>query len=104
MDWFDEHGETMSSERWTDPSHRTLQYLATSTPENEELNRILLVVHGNESPVEVTLPDLAEDVEYVSLWSSADETPSDDTPRLSPGDVVPFVGTSMRLFRVDVPI
>jgi glycogen operon protein len=102
MDWFDEHGETMSSERWTDPSHRTLQYLATSTPENEELNRILLVVHGNESPIEVTLPDLAEDVEYVSLWSSADETPSEETPHLSPGDVVPFVGTSMRLFRVDV--
>lgn len=101
MDWFDEHGETMSGERWTDPSHRTLQYLATSTPETEEFNRILLVVHGNESPVEVTLPALADDVEYVSLWSSADETPSEETPRLSPGDVVPFVGTSMRLFRVE---
>lgn len=101
MDWFDEHGETMSSERWTDPSHRTLQYLATSTPENEEPNRILLVVHGNESPIEVTLPVLTDEVEYVSLWSSADEAPSDDTPRLAPGDVVPFVGTSMRLFRVD---
>ena len=101
MDWFDEHGETMSSDRWTDPSHRTLQYLATSTPENEELNRILLVVHGNESPVEVTLPVLAEDVQYVSLWSSADEAPAEDTPRLAPGEVVPFVGTSMRLFRVE---
>ena len=101
MEWFDEHGETMSSERWTDPSHRTLQYLATSTPESEELNRILLVVHGNESPVDVTLPVLADDLEYVSLWSSADESPSDDMARLKPGDVVPFVGTSMRLFRVD---
>ena len=101
MDWYDEHGETMSSDRWTDPSHRTLQYLATSTPENEELNRILLVVHGNESPVEVTLPVLTDDVEYVSLWSSADETPSDDMPRIAPGEVLPFVGTSMRLFRVE---
>ncbi|MCT2085003.1 glycogen debranching protein GlgX [Microbacterium enclense] len=101
MDWYDEHGETMSSDRWTDPSHRTLQYLATSTPENEDPNRILLVVHGNESPVDVVLPVLSDDVAYVELWSSADDAPAQDTPRFAPGDVVPFVGTSMRLFRVE---
>ncbi|MFX5510144.1 hypothetical protein ABTD49_19870, partial [Acinetobacter baumannii] len=56
---------------------------------------------GNESPIDVTLPVLTDEVEYVSLWSSSDEAPSDDSPRFAPGDVVPFVGTSMRLFRVD---
>jgi len=101
MEWFDEHGETMSSERWTDPSHRTLQYLATSTPEEEEPNRILLVVHGDERPVDVTLPALTDAVSFVSLWNSADESPVDDTPGFAPGDVVPFAGTSMRLFRVE---
>ena len=40
------------------PSHRTLQYVAASTPEFEEFNRILLIVHGNERPIEVTLPDI----------------------------------------------
>ena len=56
IDWYDEHGETMSPERWTNPAHRTLQYDAESTPENEAPNRILLVVHGNERPIDVTLP------------------------------------------------
>ena len=54
MGWYDEHGETMSIDRWTDPAHRTLQYVAASTPETEAFNRILLIVHGNESPIEVT--------------------------------------------------
>ena len=53
MDWYDEHGETMSNERWTNPSHRTLQYVATSTPEHEEINRILLMVHGTERAIDV---------------------------------------------------
>lgn len=101
MEWFDENGETMSSERWTNPAHRTLQYLATSTPEHEELNRILLIVHGNESPVDVTLPGLEDESEFVELWSSADEAPSDESPRFSPGDTVSLSGTSMRLFRVE---
>ena len=46
----------MSIDKWTDPSNRTLQYVAASTPENEGFNRILLMVHGNEKPVDVTLP------------------------------------------------
>ncbi len=37
IDWYDEHGETMSSERWSDPSHRTMQYAAASTPEIEDV-------------------------------------------------------------------
>jgi len=101
MQWFDEHGETMSSERWTDPSHRTLQYLATSTPENEAPNRILLVVHGDERPVEVTLPDLEAPVTYVSLWSSEEERPTEHDEKLAAGTVISFAGTSMRLFRVE---
>ncbi len=58
MEWYDHNGETMSIDRWTDPSHRTLQYVAASTPEHEAFNRILLMVHGNERPVAVTLPTI----------------------------------------------
>jgi hypothetical protein len=58
IDWYDENGETMSIERWTDPAHRTLQYDAASTPEEEDPNRILLVVHGTERAVDVTLPTI----------------------------------------------
>ncbi len=101
MQWYDEHGATMSSERWTDPAHRTLQWVATSTPETEAPNRVLLVIHGDEREQEVTLPELPGATVFVSLWSSDDETPSDDTPRFAPGDVLPFGGTTMRLFRVE---
>ncbi len=101
MHWYDERGETMSIERWTNPSHRTLQYLAASTPETEEFNRILLIVHGNEAPIDVTLPD-ADDVErYVSLWSSTDEAPNGNAGTFAPGDVLPVAGTSMHLFRAE---
>src|SRR5574338_670439 len=71
MDWYDESGETMSIERWTNPSHRTLQYVATSTPENDEVNRVLLIVHGDESPGQVVLPQVEGVTRFVSLWSSA---------------------------------
>ncbi|MFB7891313.1 glycogen debranching protein GlgX [Microbacterium sp. NPDC056044] len=101
MEWYDENGETMSIERWTDPSHRTLQYVASSTPEFEGFNRVLLMVHGTERPVEVTLPDVEDVTRYVSLWSSADEAPSEEAESFAPGDVVPLAGTSMRLFRAE---
>jgi glycogen operon protein len=101
MEWYDEHGETMSGERWTDSSHRTLQYVATSTPEFEGVNRVLLMVHGTEHPIEVTLPDVAGVSRYVSLWSSADEVPGETRSVRAPGETVALPGTSMRLFRAE---
>lgn len=98
MEWYDEHGETMSIERWTNPGHRTLQYVAASTPQYEEFNRILLIVHGNERPIDVTLPEVEGVERYTSLWSSADERPSDERVEHAPGDTVSLVGTSMHLF------
>lgn len=50
MDWYDQNGETMEQEQWADPGNRTLQYVAASTPDTEAHNRILLIVHGTESP------------------------------------------------------
>ena len=101
MQWYDEHGETMSGERWTDASHRTIQYVAESTPEKESPNRILLIVHGSESSIDVTLPELTDATRLVSLWSSEDESPSEDEDEYTPGDVLTVGPTSMRLFRVE---
>lgn len=101
MEWYDENGETMSIERWTNPSHRTLQYVASSTPEVEEFNRILLMVHGNEVPIEVTLPVIDGVERFVSLWRSSDEVPHLDMPVYHPGDVVELPSTSMHLFRAE---
>lgn len=100
IDWYDEHGETMSPERWTDPSHRTLQYDAQSTPESEAPNRILLVIHGNERPIDVTLPRLDGIETYTSLWSSVPERPDTTQPVFEPGNTISLPGTAMHLFRM----
>lgn len=101
IDWYDEHGQTMSGARWSDPSHRTMQYVAASTPETERFNRILLVVHGSERPIEVTLPEIDGVKRFVSLWSSADEAPRDDQQLFAPGDSLTVGGTTMHLFRAE---
>lgn len=101
IDWYDEHGETMSHERWSDPSHRTLQYDARSTPEDEDPNRILLMVHGNECPIDVTLPRIDGISRYTSLWSSVPDRPDDETPVFAPGDVISLPGTAMHLFQME---
>ncbi|GAA1691797.1 glycogen debranching protein GlgX [Microbacterium sediminicola] len=101
MDWYDQHGETMSGEQWADPEHRTLQYVAASTPEHEAFNRILLLVHGDERPIDVTLPDIEGVRSYALLWSSADEAPAPQETHFPPGAVVPLIGTTMMLFRAD---
>ena len=102
MDWFDQNGDTMEAEQWNDSRNRTLQYVASSVPHDGASNRILLIVHGTESPIDVRLPDTLENAtSFVSLWSSADEAPSTEQRRYQPGEVLPVVGTSMRLFRVE---
>ncbi|HWK78677.1 glycogen debranching protein GlgX [Microbacterium sp.] len=102
MDWYNQNGEMMEEAQWTDPGSRTLQYVAESTPVDEPINRILLIVHGTESPTEVTLPATIDGAtKFVSLWSSADEQPNDDAREFAPGDLIPTPGTSMRLFRVE---
>ncbi|MBS1697506.1 MAG: glycogen debranching protein GlgX [Actinobacteria bacterium] len=101
MDWYDQDGETMEVEQWNDPRNRTLQYAAASTPDTEAFNRILLVVHGTESPTDVRLPAIEGVSGFVSLWSSADERPSPVETVHRPGEVITLPGTSMRLFRAE---
>ncbi|MCS3842692.1 glycogen debranching protein GlgX [Microbacterium sp. AK031] len=101
MDWYNQDGETMEQAQWTDPGNRTLQYAAASTPVDEQANRILLVVHGTEAPIDITLPMVEDATRFVSLWSSADEHPDVPSETFSPGDVLATAGTSMRLFRVE---
>ncbi len=99
MDWFNADGALMTNGDWDSPSSRTLQYLASSTPEFEEFNRILLIVHGLESPTKVTLPRRRGVKSYTLLWDSANDAAEAVT--LAPRRRHTVAGASMQLFRAD---
>ena len=99
MDWYNKEGLSMSDEDWDSPAERTLQYLAASTPEFEEFNRILLVVHGLEQDVTITLPEHEGVAGYTLLWDSSLDDLAPATPAHLPGTALTVAGTSMQLFR-----
>jgi glycogen operon protein len=99
MDWYNKQGLSMEPKDWDSPEERTLQYLAASTPEFEEFNRILLIVHGLEDDVTVTLPEHEGVTSYTLLWDSAVEDPTESMEEHGPGSELVVAGTSMQLFR-----
>jgi len=99
MDWYNKQGLSMSEGDWDSPGERTLQYLAASTPEFEEFNRILLIVHGLEDDVTVTLPAHQGVAGYSLLWDSSLEEHVDPLVDYLPGSELTVAGTSMQLFR-----
>ncbi|MCD2497171.1 glycogen debranching protein GlgX [Microbacterium nymphoidis] len=102
MEWFDENGETMSADRWQNAGHRTLQYFAAENlHDGEPRNKILLMIHGNESPIVVRLPRIPGVTRYRSLWSSEEESPQPERLTYAPGDTVTLTSTAMHLFGVD---
>jgi glycogen operon protein len=99
MDWYNKQGLSMELADWDSPAERTLQYLAASTPEFEPFNRILLVVHGLEAGVTVTLPEHEGVSAYTLLWdSSHDDEPQPESEH-APGEELRVGPTSMLLFR-----
>jgi len=99
MDWYNREGLAMSEGDWDSPAERTLQYLAASTPEFEGLNRILLVVHGLDQAITVTLPEHEGVSGYELLWDSAVGTVVGTPAPHGPGSELTVAGASMQLFR-----
>ncbi len=99
MDWYNTEGLSMNDEDWNSPSTRTLQYLAASTPEVEDFNRILLIVHGMEEDITVTLPEHESVAGYTLLWDSANDELEGVGLEHGPGSELLVTGASMRLFR-----
>lgn len=98
MDWYNKAGESMTMDDWDSPSERTLQYLAASTPEHEAFNRILLIVHGLEQPVTVTLPAHAGVDGYTLVWDSGHDDITGIERHHVPGERLEVGPTSMLLF------
>jgi glycogen operon protein len=99
MHWFNKEGLSMDEKDWNSPEERTLQYLAASTPEFEDFNRILLIVHGLEDDVIVTLPEHEGVAGYSLLWDSALEEHAKPLVDYRPGSPRTVSGASMQLFQ-----
>jgi glycogen debranching enzyme len=99
MDWYNKEGVSMTLEDWDSPGERTLQYLAASTPEFEEFNRILLVLHGLEDDVTITLPSHEGVTGYTLLWDSSLAEIDEASGEHAPGSALTVAGASMQLFR-----
>ncbi|HYI33960.1 MAG TPA: glycogen debranching protein GlgX [Glaciibacter sp.] len=97
LDWYDSDGGSLGGDDWHSPSERTLQYMAASTPEHEEFNRILLIVHAMESDVTVTLPVHHGVSAYTLLWDSALDELDDAVLHHVPGTRLSVRGPSMQL-------
>lgn len=99
MDWYNKDGRSMTMLDWDSPGERTLQYLAASTPEFEEFNRVLLIVHGLEEAVTVTLPSHVGVTGYTLLWDSSHDDISGIEPSHVPGEQLVVGPASMLLFQ-----
>jgi glycogen debranching enzyme len=99
MDWFNKEGRSMTMADWDSPAERTLQFLAASTPEHEEFNRVLLIVHGREEPAEVVVPAHVGVTGYTVLWDSSHDDITDREAEHAPGDRVTIGPASMLLMR-----
>jgi glycogen operon protein len=103
MSWYCSAGRAMNDGEWDSALTRTVQWLVTSTPQDEPANSVLLIVHGVESDVTVTLPRHPRVESYTLLWDSTTEVPipEAETP-CRPGASVLVGGTSMQLYRANV--
>jgi glycogen operon protein len=99
MDWYNSEGASMSEEDWNSPATRTLQYLAATTLAEEPFNRILLIVHGLEHDVTVTLPKHEGVSSYTLLWDSSHDDLRELVVEHAPGTTLPVTGASMQLLR-----
>ncbi len=99
MTWYNKQGLAMTSQDWDSPDERTLQYLAASTHEHGQLNRILLVVHGLEEDAMVTLPEHEGVSGYTLLWDSSQDDLESAQIEHGPGSELTVPAVSMQLFR-----
>ncbi|MFV0459572.1 MAG: glycogen debranching protein GlgX [Actinomycetales bacterium] len=101
--WFDPQGELMTVDKWHDTSLRTLQMALHGEPWQAET--VLVVVHGGEEPIEITLPGAPLASSWVKEWDSAafaaaTWAPGDRPrrPRVQAGVPTTLAGCTVALF------
>nr|WP_275401885.1 glycogen debranching protein GlgX [Ruania rhizosphaerae] len=94
--WYDEHGASMTVERWHDVHRRVLQmYRRPQLP--EQGSDALVVINGAANPVRVTLTSAGAD-QFRLVWDSARKTPPPDAEMADAGTTVTMPELSMRVY------
>ncbi|MFM7013657.1 MAG: glycogen debranching protein GlgX [Actinomycetota bacterium] len=75
MRWFNPSGELMTEENWNDAQLRSFTRLTDHLNDNGTLDSMLLIVHGSEEELEISLPNLEDFKQYEILWDSTSERP-----------------------------
>ena len=98
MRWFNAAGELMTEENWSDAQCRTMMRLTDHRNSDGKLDSMLVVVHGAEYEITITLPTLEGISSYQLLWDSSLELPA--APRnLAPGAALAMSSLSMALIK-----
>jgi glycogen operon protein len=98
MRWFNAAGALMTDENWADTQCRTMLRLTEHQGEHGVMESMLVVIHGAEYEITVTLPEVEGIDGYQLLWNSVDETPG-APKQLEPGTKLQLSGLSMALLK-----
>jgi len=98
LKWYNFNGQIMTEEDWHNQECRTISRFSERRTENDR-NALLLVVHGSENSLEVTLPSPDGVSKFELLWNSAHESPNQELSQHSVGQKIVVSGTSMLLLR-----
>lgn len=96
--WFNADGLIMPPGDWDDPQCRTLARLTVNIDESGTKNVTLLVIHGSESEIALTLPESEYVNEYSLEWSSEDAAPTQTHQSFKPKDKVLVKDTAILVF------
>ena len=98
MRWFNAAGELMSDQNWADAQCRTMMRLTDHRNEDGSLDSTLVVVHGAEYEITITLPKLEGISGYQLLWESSLNVPG-EPKNLAPGATLALCSLSVALIK-----
>ncbi|MCX8530646.1 MAG: glycogen debranching protein GlgX [Rhodoluna sp.] len=96
--WYNADGEIMPAEQWDNPENRTLVRLAVNLDAEGRKNVTLMVIHGAENEISVTLPESEYLETYELLWNSELSGPNQPTKTLKPKDTVLVTDSAILVF------
>jgi len=90
----------MTEEQWHDPNCRTISRFSASLGPGGQVSQLLLVIHGAESTINLTLPKIDGVTELTRIWDSALDPAKQLPQKVAAGSQIVMTATSMQLYRL----